>query len=167
MAENGDPLMEGVFVLTPQSESSWGFVANAVIKLIESVISVYEAISPAHVYLTGISMGGGGTWEIASRFPEKFAAIAPMCGFSNSKWGSPLKNTPVYCAHGANDSVVPVHHSDDMVALLGEYENPSVVYKRLTNAAAPAKSTMTGHDPWSVTYADPDFWKWLFSFRQH
>jgi predicted peptidase len=125
---------------------------------------------PRRIYLTGLSMGGYGTWALASRYPGRFAAIAPICGGilmpdearkQPAEDNSPYKNvatkigpqTPVWIFHGAADDTVPPSESrrmnDAMKALGGEVhytEYPGV-----------------GHNSWDKAYEDPELMKWLLS----
>jgi predicted peptidase len=103
-----------------------------------------------------LSLGGGATWHIASEYPERFAAIAPVCG-----WGSPakacnLKDVPVWAFHGAKDKVIPVKGSKEMV-------------QALKDCGGDAKLTVypdTGHDSWTRTYDNPELYDWFLKHRR-
>lgn len=119
-----------------------------------------DDVDPARVYLTGNSMGGYGTWGLAARHPERFAAIAPICGGGLRTDGLPdrlpaLKSVPVWAFHGARDEVVPPAESQRLVdglrALGGEVR--FTLYPDL------------GHDSWTRTYADPALYAWLLSHK--
>lgn len=125
---------------------------------------------PARTYLTGLSMGGYGTWAIAGKHPGKFAALAPICGGilmpdkarvqpadDNKLYEEAARKigreTPVWIFHGGDDSVVPPSESrrmnEAMKALGGEVrytEYPGV-----------------GHDSWTKAYAETEFITWMFS----
>ncbi|KAH3744847.1 prolyl oligopeptidase family serine peptidase [Pelomyxa schiedti] len=160
MAENGDPLVAGVFILTPQCPHSWGEHGSKVITLIDWVIAHYP-VSPKRVYLTGISLGGYGTWKIGSEFHTRFAAIAPMCGGGKPEVANNLKRTPVYCAHGVNDEVIAISGSDTIIRKLKELGNTDIIYNRIEDAPCPHLTMFEGHDPWTQTYSNPAFWSWL------
>ncbi len=109
-------------------------------------------VDPERVYLTGLSMGGYGTWETASRYPELFAAIAPICGRGDPASAWKLRHMPTWIFHGAKDSVVPIKHSDDMKKALRKYGN--VKYTVYPEA---------DHDSWSETYLNERLYKWMLS----
>jgi predicted peptidase len=98
---------------------------DALIALLDEVIGRY-AVDPARVYLTGHSMGGNGTWYLAYRHPERFAAIAPMSAPANPWWQTRLLDMPVWVFHGARDEVVPLRESKNMVEALREVGNTRV-----------------------------------------
>src|SRR5260370_41501646 len=78
-----------------------------------------HAVDPPRVFLTGHSMGGRGTWYLAYRHPEKFAAIAPMSGlFLITAWASRLKNMPIWVFHGARDEIAPISETEEIVKAL-------------------------------------------------
>ncbi|HMP18455.1 MAG TPA: hypothetical protein PKD72_15625, partial [Gemmatales bacterium] len=120
------------YVLIPQfgKQGSWkadGEDALRAMKLLDTVIKEYE-IDVKRLYLTGLSMGGNGTWEQAVAYPKKWAAIAPVCayiqkmgnryeGLSDEKIQS-LKDLPCWCFHGDKDPVVNVKHSREAMKLL-------------------------------------------------
>lgn len=78
-------------------------------------IMTRQPIDPARVYLTGVSMGGSGTWSWAARQPEKFAALLTVCGLSEASRAEPISKVPVWTFHGAKDEVVPVDRTRDLV----------------------------------------------------
>ena len=85
-----------------------GLIRRAVIALLDEVMNKY-AVDASRVYLTGHSMGGFGTWYLAYKHPEKFAAIAPMSApMVITAWASRLKEMPIWVFHGEKDELVPV-----------------------------------------------------------
>lgn len=116
-------------------------------------------IDPDRVYLTGISMGGFGTWDTAFEYPETFAAIAPICGGAGVRWvtAARLKKMPCWIFHGDKDGAVPI-------------ENSQKIYDALKKIGAPVQFTIypgIGHDSWTQTYDNPEFWKWLFAQKRN
>jgi predicted peptidase len=90
------------------------------IGILNEVYSKYR-VDIDRVYLTGHSMGGRGTWYLAYKHPERFAAIAPMSAISTiSVWTNKLKNVPVWAFHGAKDNVAPIEETKTLVARLKE-----------------------------------------------
>lgn len=128
------------------------------IKAITDHLIKTEHIDPSRVYLTGLSMGGFGTWETAFEYPDTFAAIAPICGGAGVRWvtASRLKTMPAWIFHGDKDGAVPV-------------ENSHKIHDALQKLGAPVKLTIypgIGHDSWTATYDNPEFWTWLFAQKR-
>ena len=121
--ENGPPKLFGEgkqfpFVLaSPQCPTGFYWRGNVVIGLIDHLIENYS-IDPNRIYLTGLSMGGYGTWQISHEYPERFAAVAPVCGgglFVSPYFMDRLKNLPVWAFHDKRDDVIPYQESFSMV----------------------------------------------------
>lgn len=125
---------------------------QAVISMIQRTL-MEEQIDPQRIYLTGLSMGGYGTWDLATRHPDWFAAAAPICGGADNDRVHILKSMPVWVAHGDADRAVPVERSRLAVqALRKAGGNP--VYVELSGV---------GHNSWTPSYSDPDgLVPWLF-----
>ncbi len=105
------------------------------------------------VYLTGLSMGAFGAWDLAVAQPHRFAALAVISGGGNPVEVCRLAHVPVWIAHGADDDVIPVSWAETLA-------------KRLTACGGNVRKTIypgTGHDAWSRTYEDPDFLPWLLA----
>ncbi len=143
-------------VVSPQCPEGRTWSNDLLLALLDEVEAQY-AVDPHRVYLTGLSMGGYGTWSLGLSHPERFAAIAPICG-GGAMIGpmladrKPLASLPVWAFHGAKDPVVPVEESRRMVRLL----------QRL--GARDVKLTVypdAGHDSWTRTYADPELYAWF------
>jgi predicted peptidase len=109
-----DPNFIVVCPLCPE-ESGWN--SQWLSRYVKDVIKAYP-ISEDQVYLTGISMGGHGTYALAQDYPHLFAAAAPLCGAGKTHQAARLKNVPIWIFHGALDEVVPVRHSHEMVRAL-------------------------------------------------
>lgn len=110
------------------------------------------AIDVKRIYVSGISMGGYGTWDLISRRPEVFAAALPVCGGGDTDQASKIANVPVWTFHGSADGAVPVRRSRDMVAAL--WANGSNAHYREYPDA--------GHAVWVETYRDPKVLEWFF-----
>jgi predicted peptidase len=110
-------------------------------------------IDEKRVYLTGLSMGGYGTWELAMRQPKRFAAVVPICGGGDTRLASALVGVPIWAFHGDVDNRVPVEKSREMIAAIkAAGGNPK--YTELKDV---------GHDSWTPAYSDPDgVIKWMF-----
>lgn len=144
------------FVLSPQCAAGSWWQAEKLDMLIDEVVNMND-IDESRIYLTGLSMGGYGTWDLAQLRPDRFAAIAPICGGSrmNAFRASLLKNVPTWAFHGAMDSVVPLEASTRIV-------------KSLKDAGGDVKFTiypMAGHNSWTETYDNPELYEWFLSHR--
>lgn len=113
-------------------------------------------IDPDRVYLTGLSMGGFSTYGWASQHPERFAAIAPVCGGWDLHDACRLKDVPVWAFHGAEDPVVPLAGHQAMIDAIKACGGKA----RLTVYAG------VGHDSWTQAYADPNLYDWLLKQRR-
>jgi predicted peptidase len=138
------------------------------LKALDDAIKEFRG-DPNRLYLTGLSMGGYGTWSIASKFPQKFAALAPICGGvrapgrQQSTDGDPytavatkLAKIPTWIFHGGADKTVPVTESRSM-------------HEALKKAGADVKYTEyegVGHNSWDPAYREPEFMPWLLSQKR-
>ncbi|GGM50854.1 carboxylesterase family protein [Microbacterium saperdae] len=146
------------FVLvTPQcSESSqWVTELSTLSVLLDEVVAAHR-IDHARISLTGLSMGGFGTWSMAVRYPDRFAAIAPICGGLWLQSAAPLQSVPVWAFHGDADDVVPISATEQIVTELRSLGTDV----RFTRYAG------VGHDSWTETYENPEFYDWLLSHRR-
>ena len=154
-------------LVSPQLKNNYGlWTVGYVMEVINHVRS-YLRVDDRRIYLTGLSLGGGGTWVGAQEHADLFAAIAPVCGGYNSPSLAceiAGENVPVWAFHGDNDTVVPMSRSTNMVNAI--------------NACSPkpnplAKMTIytgTGHDAWKYAYRtdhsihNPNVYEWMMSF---
>lgn len=142
--------------ISPQcpKHSYWEAEQDAVMALLDEITANYN-VNAKQIYMTGLSMGGQGTWHLAAEYPGRFAAIAPICGGGDPERINTLKGTPVWVFHGAKDSVVPLAASEKMVDTLransGDRDVKFTIYPDLN------------HDSWSKTYSNPELYAWLLS----
>lgn len=137
-------------VVAPQCREGDWWSSHELARLLDDVEKAYR-VDTDREYVTGMSMGGYGTWAIANEFPDRFAAIAPVCGGGDADEAARLARVPVWTFHGARDSIVPFWESDRMV-------------KALQALGDEVKFTVypdAGHDAWSETYANPELYAWL------
>lgn len=140
-----------------QVQAEPSVAGGTALELVEHVIDTY-AVDPTRVYLTGNSMGGGGTWEFASRRPELFAAVLPVSGHPPAlEFLTPISDAklPVWAFGGQNDTTNP--YADTVEAI-----------DTIDTAGGCAWLTTynnTAHDDalWSSPYLEPDLWTWLFA----
>ena len=135
-------------------ESFWVAKLESIVSFIEKLISEYNA-DRDRIYLTGLSMGGYGTWFTAMARPDLFAAIAPVCG-GGMAWNAGVLTMPIWAFHGAEDTVVSPIQSDEMVeklTLLGH----DVKYSRVEGV---------GHNVWENAYTE-ELITWLLSKKKN
>ncbi|MBN2840022.1 MAG: prolyl oligopeptidase family serine peptidase, partial [Coriobacteriia bacterium] len=108
------------------------------------------------VYVTGLSMGGFGTWALAAAYPDRFAAIAPICGGGDPEQACRHADVPTWAFHGEQDQVVPVERTEEMVEALQACNGDvrMTLYPDL------------GHDSWTVTYDNPELYEWMLKQRR-
>lgn len=127
-----------------------------VMELIEEMIAKYP-IDKDRIYIGGLSMGGFGTWDLVARNPEKFAAAFPICGGGDPDQAEKYLNIPLWCFHGADDTVVPPVLSRRMIDAI-RAKGGSPIYTEFEG---------TGHDSWSATFGENPFvYDWIFSQRR-
>lgn len=139
---------------TPQPTTPTIDLAAATKALEETLVR--EAIDPARIYLTGLSMGGYGTWDLAARMPDRFAAILPVCGGGDDRVADRIASLPIWCFHGDADTAVPVDRSRTMIAAV-KAAGGRPIYSELPGV---------GHDSWTPAYRDGFVLDWLFSQRK-
>lgn len=140
----------------PEAGDQWEDHEAAVMAMLERAEAEYN-LDPSRRYLTGLSQGGHGTMVLGARHADKWAAIAPICGYCDPEPLAPkLTKMPMWVFHGAEDPVVPVAQSERFVAAV-------------TAAGGEAKLTIypdTMHNSWDKAYAEPGFAQWLFDQRR-
>lgn len=137
-------------VISPQLPESKMWEADKLDATLDYAIKGLNA-DKGRIYLTGLSLGGMGTWGWASAHPKKFAAIAPVCGMSNPMDATKFLNLPIWAFHGAKDDIVPPKGSSFMVNMINDL-------------GGNAKITIypdANHDSWTETYNNEEFYKWL------
>jgi predicted peptidase len=148
-------------VVSPQCSAGQTWDNDELLALLTEVIATHR-VDPSRVYLTGLSMGGYGTWSLGLSHPEQFAAIAPICGggdilkvlLPDPARAAALKSLPVWAFHGAKDPVVPLSESERMVNALRRAGATNVQLTVYPEAQ---------HDSWTETYDNPKFYEWLLA----
>ena len=137
-------------VAYPQCPSRAYWEVSSLNNWLEEVLKEVKA-DPERIYLTGISMGGYGSWHWAAANPEKFAAIIPICGGGDPSQAERLAQIPIWAFHGAKDNIVPLGETLQMTeAVKKAGGDPKVtIYPDLY------------HDSWTKTYHNPEIYDWL------
>lgn len=142
-------------VVSPQCPTDGWWSSELLAALLDEVEREYR-VDNKRIYLTGLSMGGYGTWDLAMAQPHRFAALVPICGRGNPLRVHRIKHLPIWVFHGAKDKVVPLTNSVDLV-------------RALRKCGAKPKFTIypdAAHDSWTRTYSDPRLYKWLSKFSR-
>lgn len=145
--------LQGFIVVSPQCPKDQRWNVELVKQLVDEVAGKHKADS-SRVYMTGLSMGGFGTWAITAKYPDFFAAAVPICGGGDPAQAARIKDLPIRVFHGAKDEAVPLARSQEMVDALkaaGAADVEFTVYPDL------------GHDSWTPAYADPKLYEWLLT----
>lgn len=141
-----------VITLSPQcpADRVWNHMPDQIMDLIEHVASDMN-VDKKRITLTGISMGGYGTWEMACMYPDYFAAVAPICGGGMVWRAGALTKLPIRAFHGTDDFAVPYNASIEMVEAI----------KHLGGNATLTSYDNVGHDSWTSAYETSDVIEWL------
>lgn len=145
----------GFIVVSPQCPSGQRWNAPDVMALVNHIKDSYK-VDKERVYLTGLSMGGYGTWDVAANYPYEFAAVAPVCGGGNPRYTRRMAHLPTWVFHGAKDGVVPMSQSEEMIA-------------GMEKAGGNPKFTIypeAGHDSWTKTYDNPALYEWFLKHKK-
>ena len=133
----------------------WGCYTESLIAFLDYICDTLP-IDRERVYLTGLSMGGTGTWMLAMADPNRFAAIAPVCG-SGICWNARiLKDMPIFIYHGDCDESVPLYESITMMKNVNKYGG---------NAQIEICYGL-GHNAWDIAYAGDELTNWLLSHKK-
>ncbi len=139
-------------LVSPQCpEGSW-WAVDILDGLLKEIEEKYD-VDKNRIYVTGLSMGGYGTWSLAMKYPHRFSAIAPICGGGNERTVCKLKDMPIWVFHGVKDNVVPIYESQKLVDAL----------KKCGNDVKFTIYPEANHDSWTETYNNPELYEWLLS----
>jgi len=146
-------------IVAPQCPAGETWQNDPLLQLLDQVEHKYR-VDTRRVYLTGLSMGGYGTWSLGLRHPERFAALVPICGGDNlidvvlgpRDKPADFKRLAIWAFHGAKDNVVPVSESKrlvDQLQKIGGHHVKLTIYPE------------ANHDSWTETYNNPKLYEWL------
>jgi predicted peptidase len=151
-------------VVSPQCPSDQRWSVDTLMALLDDATKRY-AVDTNRIYLTGLSMGGYGAWKLGIAHPERFAAIAPICGggetievlLASRQKSAALKSLGIWAFHGAKDPVVPLEESERMVNALKRAGCTNVQLTVYPEAE---------HDSWTETYNNPKLYDWLLTHKR-
>ncbi|MGB5273996.1 MAG: alpha/beta fold hydrolase [Flavobacteriaceae bacterium] len=139
-------------ILAPQNphRTKW-WNTEAVIQLLDTIVT-NNRVDKKRIYLTGLSRGGGAAWELAVQHPDKFAAMAVVCGMAPLPYAAWIdKKMPIWVFHGEEDESIPISESENMV-------------KRLLGMGYQVRFTRypgVGHDAWIQAYDTEELYEWF------
>lgn len=141
-------------IVAPQCPPDTCWWAHHIEALLDDIIARYP-IDLDRIYITGLSMGGHGTWMSGAYLANRLAAIAPICGWGNFVISKTYGTLPIWAFHGEDDDVVPCYYSENLVKLI-------------TEVGGNAKLTVfpgVGHYSWEEVYAGTELYEWLLSHK--
>ncbi len=127
------------------------------VELLDEIVQTHP-VDQDRVYLTGLSMGGFGSWQLACDHPDRFAAVVPICGRGKPELAEKLVDVPIWVFHGDQDKSVPFSHSVDMVNAIRSAGGDKVRFTSLESV---------GHNSWSAAYATPELYQWISRHRRN
>lgn len=160
---NGPPklLAEGkefpFLILAPQNpyKRKW-WNTRAVMQLLDTIIET-NRVDIDRIYLTGLSRGGGAAWELAVQYPDKFAALAVVCGMTPVPYAAWInKNMPIWVFHGTEDKSIPISESQNMVNKLEEM-GYDVTFTKYDGV---------GHNAWVQAYNTEELYEWFINQKR-
>ena len=151
-------------LISPQCPEGSTWSREVLLGLLDFVCKEHR-VDTNRLYVTGLSMGGYGAWDLGLSHPEKFAAIAPICGggdyitglLSSRDRANAIKTLGVWAFHGAKDPVVPLSESQRMVDLLKKHGAQDVKLTIYPEAE---------HNSWTQAYDDPELYRWMLGHRR-
>lgn len=145
-------------IVAPQCPDGkfWGCYTESLLAFLDYICETLP-VDTDRIYLTGLSMGGTGTWMLAMAAPERFAAIAPVCGSGIYWYGVILKDTPILVYHGDCDDTVPIEDSIAMIRSVnrcGGNAQIKILYG-------------VNHNAWNAAYRGDELSTWLLSHKKN
>lgn len=163
VAQWGPPMMAAkgenlpFILVSPQCprEDSWrsDVQQKRLLELLDHVNVTYK-VDQTKVSLTGLSMGGYGSWRLAADHPQRFSAVVPICGGGKPEDASKLKELPIWVFHGSDDPGVPLAKSVEMVDAIKAAGGDKIRFTTLEHV---------GHNCWSAAYATPEVFEWMLT----
>jgi len=142
-------------MVAPQCPANTGWNVGTLDKLLDQVLADYR-VDKKRVVLTGLSLGGFGTWSWSTEHPERFAGLVPICGGGKTAQATALKGMPIWACHGDADSVV-------------KFATGQAIVDAAKAAGADIKFTVypgVGHNSWGKAYAEPELEAWILARKK-
>jgi predicted peptidase len=150
------------FIFAPQcpdDNKGWrGEYLEDVIGLLKTAVKDLP-VDEDRIYITGLSMGGFGTWSALAKAPGLFAAAVPVCGGGDPRTAKAIKDIPIWTHHGVADAVVSVEFTRRMVEALKK-EKGNIKYTEYDEASG------VKHDAWTPCYSNPEVFEWMYEQRK-
>lgn len=143
-------------VVSPQCPDGKCWSAQQLSVFLDRILERYP-VDASRIYLTGLSMGGFGTWSLAAERPDTFAAAVPICGGGDVKNASKLVSLPIWAFHGSADPVVPPAATLKMVEAIRKAGGTSVRHTVFIQV---------GHNSWDYAYRNPELYDWLLEQKR-
>ena len=138
--------------VSPQCKDGYAWSPAQLMLLLDHIEKNYK-IDKSRVYVTGLSMGGFGTWMCLNESPQRFAAAVAVCGGAKPEWAEKMVETPIWVFHGDKDPVVHVSLSQNMVDAIRNAGGNKILLTIYEGV---------GHDSWTPTYDNQLFYDWMF-----
>lgn len=141
-------------IVSPQCPDGESWLPVELNDVLNEVMAQYR-VDPSRIYLTGLSMGGGGTWNMAMEYPDRFAAAAPIAAWGDVSDVARIQHLPVWAFHGTDDPAVP-------------FEKGKAIVDALKAVGGDVKFTVypgVGHDSWTASYNNPALYEWFLQHR--
>ena len=142
-------------VVSPQCPKDKQWEPSELVVFLDEIVGRYK-VDQDRIYLSGLSMGGYGTWDLAAYAPDRFAALVPISGSSDPRTAKRIAHIPTWVFHCAKDQWTSVEYSQKMVDALKE-NGSNVKFTVYTRA---------GHDAWSKAYSNPQLYEWLLQQKR-
>lgn len=172
-----DELRMNTFIYVMPHIQQGQFYQNteAIAQMLDELIQTYR-IDPQRIYLTGLSRGGHGSWGVASQIPERFAAIAPICGALHGVESyEGLAELPIWAAHNEADNIVDYRHTVRAVSEIERIAETSfhrashsqkVAWENHSRIFVSSSNSVKPHDAWTEVYDEIHFYHWLLRFKK-
>ncbi|KIV78804.1 hypothetical protein PV11_06414 [Exophiala sideris] len=149
---------ENFITVTPSLDMEWGYGWNASVlaALLDEIVDRYR-VDLDRIHVTGFSMGGYGTWELALHTPHRFATLMPICGGGDHLRVGHIKHIPQWVHHGDLDDIIPVQASQKMVRALEHAGAPEIKFMRYPDLK---------HDSWTEAYNNTEVYRWMLEHKR-
>ncbi|KAL8886108.1 MAG: hypothetical protein Q9215_006132 [Flavoplaca cf. flavocitrina] len=147
---------EEFITVTPSLNMGYGWNHSILTALLDHIIQSYR-VDINRIHVTGFSMGGYGTWDLALSTPNRFASLMPICGGGDAVRAKNIKHVPQWVHHGERDDIIPISASEKMVKALREAGAADVRFSRYEEDA---------HDSWTRAYGDVEVWRWVLGQKR-